>query len=790
MAYDRDAYMQNEIVLLSLKCAVEHLQLGGTFVTKVYRSPQYTSLTWVLKQLFGKVDAVKPQSSRQASAEIFLVCSDFKAPAKVDPRFFSPKDVFEDNLEVAQKKPSVFSADYGKKVRSRQGYGADLGLTLRKVKTALEFVESADPIDMLSDVNAIVSGGPGGDDEGGGGAWGRAGDDVREMFADLRVLGKAEFKALLKWREAVRVEMGLEEAADAGGAGRKGGGRKPRDRTREERERDVDEDVERAIKEKRGREKRERKKERERKERIRRRKVAGLEGEGLVEEEDGVFDLGKGKKGMHDVRLDDYSASVLEDAEEEGPEQDDLDIEHDMDEELERAYGSYLAKTKDTEARKKSASEKRRKKEERARLKGLEGDDEGAMGGEDDDDERKRYLQMLEKGAIAKGDSDGSDTDDDDEDEDEDDGRGRVVDVEMEGDERKARSFFADDFFDGEGDDDDGDGDGDENARNEGYSSSDDSGSDSDSRPAKMAKISADDILATLPKTDKQRRHEARVKAKSRMDRRDSRRAKERGEEEMQVVPQEEAEGEVDGLDGLDEKAKKRVKEARRLIAAGMGKKGSDGPSKLEIAPRLPVIDDRKYGSDEEDYDSDDLAETLAAGTVMLRPSKAKQFVDASYNRYAWNDPKGLPDWFQDDERRHYKPNLPLPPELVQKMKERFMTLAAKPIAKVAEARARKSKRANTAIKAARKKAEAVAGSADMTEAQKLKAISSAMKAGQKEGYRQSKQYVVARKGASNQGGKGIKLVDRRLKSDKRGTKRAASGKSKRGKVGGRARKR
>ena len=115
------------------------------------------------------------------------------------------------------------------------------------------------------------------------------------------------------------------------------------------------------------------------------------------------------------------------------------------------------------------------------------------------------------------------------------------------------------------------------------------------------------------------------MKAKSRMERRDTRRAKEKGEEEMQVVPQEDAGGEVDGLDGLDEKAKKRVKEARRLIAAGMGKKGPDGPSKLEIAPRMPVVDDRKYGSDEEDYDSDDLAETLAAGTVMLRPSRAKQ---------------------------------------------------------------------------------------------------------------------------------------------------------------------
>jgi hypothetical protein len=32
--------------------------------------------------------------------------------------------------------------------------------------------------------------------------------------------------------------------------------------------------------------------------------------------------------------------------------------------------------------------------------------------------------------------------------------------------------------------------------------------------------------------------------------------------------------------------------------------------------------------------------------------------VDASYNRFAWNDPQDLPDWFVDDEHKHYRPQV------------------------------------------------------------------------------------------------------------------------------------
>ena len=54
---------------------------------------------------------------------------------------------------------------------------------------------------------------------------------------------------------------------------------------------------------------------------------------------------------------------------------------------------------------------------------------------------------------------------------------------------------------------------------------------------------------------------------------------------------------------------------------------------------------------------------------MMLRKSKAKAIVDSSYNRFAWNDPSDLPDWFADDETRNYRPQLPVPAALVQKMK-------------------------------------------------------------------------------------------------------------------------
>ena len=344
---------------------------------------------------------------------------------------------------------------------------------------------------------------------------------------------------------------------------------------------------------------------------------------------------------------------------------------------------------------------------------------------------------------------------------------------------------------------------------------------DDDTTSTKEKKLTADDVLAMMPKTDKQIRHEKRIKAKERDERRQNRRAKKMGEEvgggtdnDFDLVPlgstadknkQSNGDYEYDNdelmekMEGMSDEKKKKIIEARRLIKAGMGttsannggKKGGtkNGRNVFEVVDQedddddvLPaIVDDRKYDSDHMDYDSDDYAETMALGTMMLRHSKAKALVDASYNRFAWNDPAELPEWFVDDESRHYRPNLPIPPALIAKMKEKQMQLSMKPIAKVAEARARKNRKAKSKLAAAKKAAQSVANSSEMSETMKLKSISKALRSNDNNN---GKKYVVAKKGQGKKGVKGSVMVDTRQKSDKRGMERAAK-KRKNGKKGG-----
>lgn len=208
-AWVQDSFNQAELALQSLKLATEFLIDGGTFVTKVFRSKDYNPLLWVLNQLFAKVEATKPPSSRSVSAEIFVVCKGFKAPKQIDPKFLDPRYVFAElkggapNNEAKVYNPEV-------KKRKRDGYEEHNHIQYKEVP-ASEFVQTGDPIAILGSVNRLTFVQPS-DGDMALAALNKlpeTTEEIRNCCADLKVLGRRDFKLLLRWRLKIREIFGL-----------------------------------------------------------------------------------------------------------------------------------------------------------------------------------------------------------------------------------------------------------------------------------------------------------------------------------------------------------------------------------------------------------------------------------------------------------------------------------------------------------------------------------------------------------------------------------------------------
>ncbi|KAG2389077.1 hypothetical protein C9374_014477 [Naegleria lovaniensis] len=194
----KDAFSQSELCLFALKMATEFLKPEGLFITKVFRSKDYTSLMWVLNQFFTKVEATKPKASRDASAEIYICCFGYKAPKEIDPKLFDSSLVFED-VEAQKKKLKLSFRDLAKQKPNQEGYEEGLTLLYKKCSVA-EFIETEQPIKILVDYNELEF------DESSQIYLNHplTTKDIIEACEDLRVLGKPDFRMLLKWRNNMK----------------------------------------------------------------------------------------------------------------------------------------------------------------------------------------------------------------------------------------------------------------------------------------------------------------------------------------------------------------------------------------------------------------------------------------------------------------------------------------------------------------------------------------------------------------------------------------------------------
>ncbi|KAJ2613121.1 AdoMet-dependent rRNA methyltransferase spb1 [Coemansia sp. RSA 1365] len=704
-SWTHDAYSQTELVLMSLKLATEFLNKGGTFVTKVFRSKDYNSLIWVFNQLFRKVEATKPPSSRNVSAEIFVVCQDYIAPKRIDPRFLDAKYVFEDLLlNKPQTSTDIFAPELKRKRRHREGY-EEGDYTQHKRIDAMEFIKSRDPAGTLGSANEMlfeteeaqeVAKLP------------ETSEDILLACKDLRLLGRKDFRILMKWRAGLRERFQLEKAEEVPTVEDRAGG-------------DDGSDVEGELDALVSKETKRLRKERRRLNARRQRQLVKMHMNmttpsdiGMEQDEgEALFRPSAVGKGA--------GASVLERGD-----MSAIDVDVDLaDEEL-------------VELGTRSRS-----------------DSEASAGsGEDDNDDENR-LRRLE----SEMDSMYSEYVE----------RKRERDTKY--DIKKKRA--ADDVFRGFGDSD-----GDAGGTSGSDESDGGSGDDVDMQSVtEDVESDEDEQIRCMMQDSKKRKKEKRNGDGFSDTPKDNERLAGRAAMWFDQ-PVFKGIGGVDLGDITDEDAG-----CLRHNEAGAGNSDED-----ESDDGFDVVSaDESDGDpsnvelqDEErqaDYDlATPEAMTMVRDLANRRTTK-QELVDKHFNRYTFNDARGLPEWFVDDEQKHSKPELPVTKEAVRMLREKLRALDARPIKKVAEAKARKKMRVAKRIAGVQKKAEALVGNEDMTEADKARSIDRMIKRATKAKPKEKVTFVVARN--SNRGVQGrprgvkgkYRMVDARMKTELRAKK-------------------
>jgi len=281
-------------------------------------------------------------------------------------------------------------------------------------------------------------------------------------------------------------------------------------------------------------------------------------------------------------------------------------------------------------------------------------------------------------------------------------------------------------------------------------------------------------------------------KRKAMMERKERKKVVEKGGAQSESEEEEEEKDQEKGDDGSDSevsegelyggKKKNDSVHGRKLTGNGGAAlngsgKGGEGEG-FEVVPLAPSNDDDS--SDGESDDSEDEFETLddnakaevmALAKKMLHKKAKDSIIEAAYNRYAFHD-EGLPKWFEEDEKKYMCPIPQISGSEYAEAKAALKAIDARPIKKVAEAKARKRNKLTMRLNTARQKAEAIANQDDVPMKSKMRDI--------------EKLYAAAKSGGKGGKGKGKKSssrsdqykkkgppLDARLKKDRRGMKAA-----------------
>ncbi|XP_057819944.1 adoMet-dependent rRNA methyltransferase spb1 [Cryptomeria japonica] len=687
-AWSQEATTQASLVVDSLRLAVEFLAPKGTFVSKVFRSQDYNALLYCFKQLFEKVEVTKPVASRSTSAEIYIVGLRYKAPAKIDPRLLDVRHLFQQVIDPP-KVVDVLRAT--KQKRNREGYEEGLATT-RKTCLASDFVWSDKPLEVLGSVTSISFEDP---------ACSAikenslTTDEIKILCDDLRVLGKQDFKHILKWRLHIRKALSPKEKLSS--------------LTKEVEKAVEGNDDERMLNEmeelhsiSEQKKKKAKKLVSKRRAKAKARTAMGMKVDAT---EDGYMDEAlfslasiKAKRDLQALdspaQSDDENGFMSEDEAIEtnqGVHSDSEASDIDSDEERKR-YDEQLETVLDQAyERYVTAKEGSTKQRKRAKL---------AMTGDDSELWKKNEADD-QKGVDEEDDSDYSDKDGE--------ANPLVVPLSMNeqpSQEQLTSQWFSQDVFAGFED------------TGEKYDVDSDMSED-DKDVASLQKLSV--------KTNGNKKGNVGVQSDSKFS--PNQNPQQEKEDDFEIVP-----------------------------AVSMGSS------------------DESSSEDESDYDTDSKAEILAFAKKMLRKKQRENILDASYNRYTFDD-KGLPEWFAADEKQHSQPQKPITKEEIEAMKAQFKEIDARPAKKVAEAKARKKRVAMKKLEAVRNKANAISNQTDISNLSKNKMIERLYKKAMPK--RPQKEYVVAKKGVQVKPGKGKVLVDPRMKKDSRSTGIGRHGKNK-----------